>query len=181
LNGQEKIPSQLSGKSGGGKEKIEPVKKTSKFLGINEIRNRLTNPVLEEKQETVAEVWADQPFDEAQLVQGWNMFLEKLRKEERDTEYTTLNQEYTIEDKYVIRLALANSLQEVIVERFQMELITFLRGHVRNKNIVLRTEVSIGAASKRTPYTKREKFEFLLEKFPVLASFRSRFDLDLDS
>ncbi len=114
-----------------------------------------------------------------QLKTEWNFFLEKLKREGRDSEYSTLNQQVEFHEDLSIILTLPNSFQTHIIEGFQQELLTTLRTKLNNGKIQLKTEVE-KIESKKMIYTNKEKFDYLAEKHPNLKELKMRLDLDTD-
>lgn len=114
-----------------------------------------------------------------QLKTAWYGFIEKLKNDGREREYTTLNQNVDFRDDLSIRLTLPNSFQSLTIEGLQQELLTYLRLKLNNGKIQLITEIE-KAENKKLIYTNSEKFDFLAEKYPNLKELRSRLDLDTD-
>lgn len=114
-----------------------------------------------------------------QLKAEWKAFLEKLKREGRDSEYSTLNQQVEFHEDLSIILTLPNSFQTHIIEGFQQELLTTLRTNLNNGKIQLKTEIE-KIESKKMIYTNKEKFEYLAEKHPNLKELKMRLDLDTD-
>ncbi len=119
------------------------------------------------------------PVTVEQLKAEWNKFAERLKKEGRDREYNTLNQQVEYHENLTINLTLPNSFQALTIEGLQQELLTTLRTNLNNKDIQLITEVE-KVENKKMIYTNSEKFEYLAEKYPNLRELRKRLDLDTD-
>ena len=114
-----------------------------------------------------------------QLKAEWDAFMEKLKKEGRDREYKTLNQQVEFQEDLSIKLTLPNSFQSLTIEGLQQELLTYLRTKLNNRKIQLITEIE-KFEDKKMIYTNSEKFDFLAEKYPNLNELKSRLDLDTD-
>lgn len=114
-----------------------------------------------------------------QLKKEWNNFTDSLKKEGRDREFNTLNQEVVFDENLSIKLTLPNSFQSLTIEGLQQELLTYLRTKLNNSNIQLITEIE-KVENKKLIYTNSEKFEYLAEKYPNLKDLKSRLDLDTD-
>jgi hypothetical protein len=114
-----------------------------------------------------------------ELKAGWNTFTEKIKKEGRDSDYNTLNQQLEFNEDLSIKLTLANSVQIHIIEGFQLELLTFLRTNLNNGKIQLNIEVE-KIEDKKMIYTNKEKFDYLAEKHPNLKELKQRLNLDTD-
>ena len=114
-----------------------------------------------------------------QLKKAWDDFVQKLKHEDRDREYNTLNQHVSFHEDLSMNLLLPNSFQLKTIEDVQQELLTTLRTKLNNKDIRLVTEIE-KAEHKKMIYTNSEKFEFLAEKYPNLRDLKQRLDLDTD-
>jgi DNA polymerase-3 subunit gamma/tau len=114
-----------------------------------------------------------------QLKAEWNAFVEMLKKEGRDREYNTLNQQVDFHEDLSIKLLLPNSFQSLTIEGLQQELLTHLRTKLNNNKIQLNTEIE-KIENKKLIYTNSEKFDYLAEKYPNLLDLKKRLDLDTD-
>lgn len=119
---------------------------------------------------------ADEPFSETQLKNTWNEFAEQRKKYQ--AEYQLLTQEFEMKENQVI-VHLHNPVQEGILNNIRSELGTFLREKLRNSSIQVRGELKEGE-EKKIRYTNREKFDYLIEKNPLLGELKDRLGLDTD-
>lgn len=156
---------------------ITGLKKTTKIPDLNSIKESL-NKKDNEAQEDSLKIGED-PVTIDQLKAEWNRFAEKLKKEDRDREYNTLNQDVVFHEDLSINLTLPNSFQSLTIEGLQQELLTHLRTTLNNGKIQLVTEVE-KIENKKLIYTNSEKFDYLSEKYPDLKELKARFDLDTD-
>lgn len=159
------------------KPQITGLKKTSKIPDLVSIKESLLQKENEPKGSKI-NIGSDAVTIE-QLKAEWNAFLEKLKREKRDSDYSTLNQQVEFNEDLSIILTLPNSVQSLIIEGFQQELLTFLRSKLNNGKIQLITEVE-KIENKKMIYTNKEKFEYLAEKHPNLKELKMRLDLDTD-
>ncbi len=81
-------------------------------------------------------------------------------------------------DGISIQLTFPNSTNKVEVERQSFDLMTYLRKHLKNYDIVLDITVDEQLETKYA-YTPVEKYEKLKEKNPNLELLRKTFDLDV--
>jgi len=114
-----------------------------------------------------------------QLKAAWNGFIDLLKKNGREREYNTLNQQVVFHEDLSINLTLPNSFQTKTIEDLQQELLTHLRTKLDNGKIKLITEVE-KIENKKMIYTNSEKFEHLAAKYPMLKELKNRLDLDTD-
>lgn len=134
--------------------------------------------VAEEAPETIEDT--GHPVNEESLRKVWKAFAERKKQAGKDSEFTILNQEiYLHEDGVTIPLTLTNPLQEDLLNGFRGELLQFLRSELGNSQLRLDVQMVKEAAQKKL-YTPREKFNYLLEKYPALQDLKDRLGLDPD-
>lgn len=141
------------------------------------IKANLSKQESNSKTENIS--FGDEAVNIEQLKTAWYGFVEKLKNDGREREFTTLNQKVDFHDNLSIILTLPNSFQSLTIEGLQQELLTYLRSKLKNGKIQLITEIE-KAENKKLIYTNSEKFEYLAEKYPNLKELRSRLDLDPD-
>jgi chromosomal replication initiation ATPase DnaA len=144
---------------------------------MSSIKESLTKKE-DEAVDDVSKIGSDEVTGD-QLKSVWEEFVLKLKKEGRNREYNTLNQQVTFQDDLTIVLTLPNSFQSKTIEDVQQELLTELRTKLNNKHVKLVTEIE-KAEHKKLIYTNSEKFEFLADKYPRLRNLKQRLDLDTD-
>ena len=93
-------------------------------------------------------------------------------------EYHLLCQPTEIRGNHII-IQLLSTVQETMLNNFKSDLIAFLRENLRNNSILVVGELK-ETEEKQMRYTPRDKFEYLLEKNPVLKTLRDRLGLDPD-
>ena len=74
---------------------------------------------------------------------------------------------------------LLSTVQETMLNNFKNDLITYLRENLKNNSIMVVGELR-ETEEKQMLYTPRDKFEFLLEKNPLLKTMRDKLGLDPD-
>ncbi len=90
-----------------------------------------------------------------------------------------MDQPIRIKDKYTVILPLTNAVKINILDKFRSDLITHLKTVLDNRHITLETELLQEEASYK-PYTNKEKFDYLIQKKPVLQDLKDRLGLDPD-
>lgn len=123
-----------------------------------------------------ARVEANEPFTPEQLQLAWSAFAEQRRKFQ--AEYQLLIQPVEIRGSYII-IHLLSMVQETMLNNFKSDLISYLRENLNNNTILVVGELR-ETEDKQMLYTPRDKFEYLLEKNPVLKMLRDRLGLDPD-
>ena len=156
---------------------ISGLKKTSKIPDISSIKEKISNKK-SETEDRHEKIGSD-PVSVERLKEEWKAYVEQLKKDGRDREYNTLNQQVEFHEDLSINLVLPNSFQSLTIEGLQQELLTHLRTKLNNHNIQLNTEIE-RIENKKLIYTNSEKFDYLAEKYPNLIDLKKRFDLDTD-
>ena len=118
----------------------------------------------------------NEPFTPEQFHLVWNDFAEQRKKYQ--AEFHLLSQPYEIRGNQII-VHLLSTVQETLLSNFKQDLIAYLRTNLKNNSILV-----VGALreteEKQLLYTPRDKFEYLLEKNPLLRTMRDRLGLDPD-
>jgi hypothetical protein len=118
----------------------------------------------------------DEPFTSEKLQQIWNEFAEQRKKFQ--AEYQLLSQPYEISGSKII-LHLHNPVQETMLTNLKVDLTTFLRDRLKNQSIQVHGELR-EADQRKVIYTNKEKFEYLVQKNPLLRELKDRLGLDTD-
>jgi DNA polymerase-3 subunit gamma/tau len=118
----------------------------------------------------------NEPFTPEQLRLVWLDFAEQRKKFQ--AEYQLLIQPFEIRESNII-IQLLSTVQETMLNNFKGDLITHLRDNLRNNSILVVGELR-EQEEKQMLYTPRDKFEYLLEKNPMLKKLRDRLGLDPD-
>jgi hypothetical protein len=118
----------------------------------------------------------NEPFTPEQLHLVWLDFAEQRKKFQ--AEYQLLIQPFEIRENNII-IQLLSTVQETMLNNFKSDLIVHLRDNLRNNSILVMGELR-EQEEKQMLYTPRDKFEYLVEKNPVLKKLRDRLGLDPD-
>jgi hypothetical protein len=119
----------------------------------------------------------DETFTPEQLQKAWNEFAEQRRKYQ--AEYQMLMEPYELRGNQIV-VTLHSPVQETMLNGIRLELGTMLREKMKNNSIQLMGEFVKEGEQKKTIYTNRDKFEYLMEKNPALKELKDRFGLDAD-
>jgi DNA polymerase-3 subunit gamma/tau len=122
-------------------------------------------------------VAARENFTPEQLHKVWLEFAEQRKKFQ--VEYQLLMQPYTLKE-HQVTIMLYNHVQESSLNNIRSELGAYLREQLRNGSIQVFGEFVKEGETKKIIYTNREKFDYLVEKNPVLRELKDRFGLDTD-
>ncbi len=153
----------------------------SKFKSAPKTTVKLTNllkvePKKEEEITTEIKSEADQSFSLDALQTTWKDFAEQRKKFQ--AEFQMLSQSFDlIENQIVVHLL--NPVQETMLSGLKSELTIYLRERLKNNSIHVRGELR-ELDQKKMKYTDRDKFEFLVDKNPLLREMKERLGLDTD-
>ncbi len=142
--------------------------------------NDLASAPLEEEKPAYLTGDACQDFSAEMLLNRWNAFAEKAKKENKINLFTlmTANPPVLL-DNYQIELSIENKIQENQLQEARIDLMNYLRTELQNFQLDLVTKIVENTENKRL-YTSSEKYQYMLEKNPKLEEFKKRFNLDLE-
>ena len=118
----------------------------------------------------------NEPFTPEQLHLVWLDFADQRKKFQ--AEYQLLIQPVEMRGNTIV-MHLLSTVQETMLNNFRGDLISYLRDNLKNNSILVVGELR-EQEEKQMLYTPRDKFEFLLEKNPLLKKLRDRLGLDPD-
>jgi len=116
------------------------------------------------------------PLTEDQLREAWAEYA-RLRKNQV-AEFHLLSREIDLNGS-VVTVALANTVEEPLLQSMMADLVTYLRNRLSNPSIKIES-VMKEADAKKIAYTNKEKFDLLAEKNPMLKELKERLGLDPD-
>ena len=120
----------------------------------------------------------NQPFDEVKLQAAWKSF-DGNRPEVGKLGQTILDREVVKRGETEAVIHLASQLEVSFLERFESELVQYLREELKNDNLSLKKEVAeIEVANKL--YTNKDIFEEMLRQNPKLQELKDRLGLDYE-
>lgn len=142
--------------------------------------NELVSAPLEEEKPSYLTGEACETFSAEMLLNRWNAFAEKAKKENKINLFTlmTANPPVLL-DNFQIELRIEHKIQETQLQETRIDLMNYLRTELNNFKIDLVTKVVENTEKKRL-YTATDKYQHLLEKNPYLEEFRKRYNLDLE-
>jgi DNA polymerase-3 subunit gamma/tau len=123
-----------------------------------------------------AKLEINEPFTTEQLHLVWTDFAEQRKKFQ--AEFQLLSQPYEVRGNTIV-IHLLSTVQETLLSNFRTDLIAYLRSNLKNNTIMVVGELK-ESEEKQMLYTPRDKFEYLIEKNPLLKEMRDRLGLDPD-
>jgi DNA polymerase-3 subunit gamma/tau len=128
------------------------------------------------KASATQEVVLAEPFTESQLREAWEAFADQRRKFQ--AEFQMLSQPYQLQDNMII-VELLSPVHETMLNNIKGEITAFIRERLKNNSIQVTGHLQTGE-EKKIIYTNREKFDYLVEKNPMLRELKDRLGLDTD-
>ncbi len=116
------------------------------------------------------------PLTENQLREAWSAYA-RLRKDQV-AEFHLLSREIDLNGS-IVTVALANTVEEPLLQSMMTDLVSYLRNRLSNPTIKIES-VMKEADAKKIAYTNKEKFDLLAEKNPMLKELKERLGLDTD-
>ena len=146
-------------------------------LSINQSLNAQKETVKQE-EEKLAQISANQPFDQMQLISCWNKYIRTIPDEKQVLKNTMELCKPTLEADYTLKQLVDNSFQEEEMKKERIDLLNFLRIELKNGKIDLVIKINDTPAVERilTPTMRLEK---ILENNPSLKRFKEKYKLEL--
>ncbi len=119
-----------------------------------------------------------EPFTFEALEHVWKAYCLEVKRNKKDSLYSTLQSKMTMSSDYQIQLELLNSVQAAEIEKEKVELLGFVRKQLRNYSIGL--VYTIVEAPKTQILDSRGIYEKLAEENTSLDKFRKLFNLDVE-
>ncbi|GHM99520.1 hypothetical protein WSM22_10100 [Cytophagales bacterium WSM2-2] len=116
------------------------------------------------------------PLTEEQLRSAWSDFA--MQRKNQVAEFHLLSRTVDVQGS-TVTVALANTVEEPLLQSILPELLTYLRGKLSNSSIKVES-VFKKEDSKKIAYTNKEKFDLLAEKNPMIKELKERLGLDPD-
>ncbi len=117
-------------------------------------------------------------FDLENLQKAWLLFLEKAKAERQRVTLATLSDKPLAVDGSQVTLTLDNNIQEQSFNAIKRDLLFFLREKLNNYALSISIKIVEGT-QKLEPYSPQEKYQYLLEKNPLLEQLRTDLNLEI--
>ncbi len=159
------------------KEVVVPTGKLATTnIGINDLLNPIRQASEVESDEMTPSLAENFTFEALERV--WKSYALEVKKNKKDSLYSTLQSRMTLTSDLQIHLELVNSVQAVEIEKEKSELLGFIRSQLRNYSIGL--QYKIVEAPKTQALDSRGIYEKLSEENTSLDKFRKLFNLDIE-
>lgn len=119
-----------------------------------------------------------QEFSEEELQKVWKAFSE-VKADAGDTERLVLNKQVSKGAEHAVIIHLGSQLEVSFLEKFEVELVQFLRTELNNDHITIKRDIIQEEESKKL-YTSTDIFDYMMKQNPDLKDLKERLGLDFD-
>ena len=145
-------------------------KETPSLLRKKEVKEEVIEVV--EKKETV--------FTGDQLQKIWKKFItNRTDGGAGDAEKLVLGRDLSKKEGNEISILLGSQLEMTILEKFEQDLVQYLRRELHNDLIVLTKEVKEQEDSQKL-YTSQDKYDYMVAQNPSLKNLKDKLGLDFE-
>ena len=122
----------------------------------------------------------EHPFTREKLTEVWKTFVERIDAPQLKS--ALASREPKLNDQWRVEYDLDNELQlQRLTLDLKPKLLGYLRRELKNESIDIDFSILTHAEFKpAVPYTDGEKWLALLEKYPALATLKTKFGLDFE-
>lgn len=124
------------------------------------------------------EIAANNHFTHEMMISAWNQYILNIRKERHILINTMELCKPTLEDNYLIVQKVDNSVQEKEMNEEKIDLLNFLRLHLKNGTIDLSVIVS-EVSEREKILSPTDRFNKLIEENKVFEKLVKEFNLEL--
>ncbi|WP_425390565.1 hypothetical protein [Ekhidna sp.] len=117
-------------------------------------------------------------FSNDDLQTAWKAFATQ-KTDAGDTERLVLSKSVKKGENHSVILMLGSQLEVSFLEKFDTEVVQFLRSELQNDHIVIRTEIAEIKDEKKL-YTSTDIFDYMVKENPDLKDLKDRLGLDFD-
>lgn len=117
-------------------------------------------------------------FSEEALQKTWMAFSDNW-PEAGDTDRLILNKEVKKGQEHEVVILLGSQLEVSFLEKFEVELVQYLRTELNNDHITLKRDIIQEEEAKKL-YTSTDIFDYMVKQNPDLKDLKDRLGLDFD-
>lgn len=138
------------------------------------------NDAAQSPNEQVLKPKATEAFDADKLKLVWEAFIDQRKNKASDMEQLILHRELQKQGAHDVVIILRSTLEISILERFEHDLIAYLRQELKNDQILLHKEVQEEEQQSKKLYTSADKYEYMAQQNPSLKLLKERLGLDFE-
>lgn len=120
------------------------------------------------------------PFSQQELLEAWKFFVGRVDAPQLKSALST--REPVLTNKCHIEYELDTDLQFTrLTNELKPKLLEYLRQRFGNQSIEISFTVTVENGERpKIPYTEAERWDSLVDKYPALATLKSKFGLDFE-
>ncbi|HLX91137.1 MAG TPA: DNA polymerase III subunit gamma/tau [Puia sp.] len=144
---------------------------------LNKIREQLAN------RKVAAGGEVSKPLDHETLLETWNQYTAQLVQAKSSAAKSFELAELVIKNETLVEIISNNSLEQKFIEQEKRSFSDFIQKGFNNKKLVFSVSVRESAAqAEKEPLilSKRDQYEKIIEKYPLVEELRNRLRLELD-
>ncbi|HEX8278064.1 MAG TPA: DNA polymerase III subunit gamma/tau, partial [Segetibacter sp.] len=124
------------------------------------------------------------PVTAENLEGHWNCFKEKLKQQSKHSIVTVFNNaKLQVIDEQNFSITVSASLEQKFIEQEKTTLLEYLKDCFHNRNIgftvIVNEQIKEGATAEPL-LTTREKYQKVIEQYPMIKELKDRLKLELD-
>ncbi|MEK6547813.1 MAG: DNA polymerase III subunit gamma/tau [Bacteroidota bacterium] len=133
----------------------------------------------EEKEQSVANDFVNQAFDLAKFMEIWNEIAQKYKEANLINKFVMMDRPIELIDT-IAHMKVENEVQvQHFNEQLRMEVLGTLRERLTNYAIDIVLDVTMQEnGDKKLLYTQSDKYDFLVQKHPILGELKQKLGLD---
>lgn len=158
-------------------ENIKPSEKKDKKIRSRFSLSDILDGEQKKENKDAKTINKSEEFSEEKMIEIWKGFSEKVKEEGKTNLYITLTSVLPTLSETTIHLKISNDTQQKILDENKIELLNYLRTNLQNDSIKVKTEMSEQIKSD-IPYTKKDKFNKMVEENPSLKILQQKLGLD---
>ncbi len=122
----------------------------------------------------------NEPFTEEALKEAWRVFAGKrIEDGASEMEQLVLGRELQKSEDYKVLITLNSELESNILEKFEVDMLEFIRKTLRNSQISLLRTVKEDVTKPKL-YTNSDKYDYLVKQNPKLKDLKDELGLDFE-
>lgn len=122
----------------------------------------------------------EEAFTEEQVAEAWKAFAtERQSAGAGDAEKLVLGRKLTKGEGNAVTIQLTSELERTILEKFEQDLVQFMRKQLANDHIFLEKAITQQQETNKL-YTSKDKYAYMIEQNPALKELKERLGLDFE-
>ena len=152
-----------------------------KTISINPTKTKNENEEANNSSITTKTEQNKKPFSQEKLNEIWGKYAEEKQVEGKHNLLAILkDKSVELKDNFELTISLDNKVQEEVFNEDKTNILSYLKKHLENDNILLVADVKPIKEEAMKAYTAEDKFKKMVKKNPTLLELKDQFDLEID-